>query len=52
MNEYWIIDPAKMRIVVYAEERDALPAIYTFDECVESVLYEGFQVDFSKMKYC
>ena len=41
-----------MRIVVYAEERDALPAIYTFDECVESVLYEGFQVDFSKMKYC
>lgn len=52
VNEYWIIDPAKMRIVVYAEERDALPAIYTFDECVESVLYEGFQVDFSKMKYC
>ena len=52
VKEYWIIDPAKMRIVVYAEERDALPAIYTFDECVESVLYSGFCVDFSTMKYC
>ena len=52
VNDYLIKDTTKMRIVVYAEERDALPAIYTFDECVESVLYEGFQVDFSKMKYC
>lgn len=45
--EYWVVDPAKDRIMVYNfETGDALE--YTFSDSVKVNLYEDFEIDFSK----
>ena len=47
--EYWIVDPAKDRIMVYNfETEDA--SEYTFSDSVKVNLYEDFEIDFSKFE--
>ncbi len=49
VKEYWIVDPIKMRIVVYVFVKDAVPAVYTFENQVKSYLYPDLAVDFERV---
>lgn len=44
VKEYWVLDPVKMRVVIYAFEKDTVPVVHSFEETAESVLYPGFKV--------
>lgn len=50
VKEYWIVDPMKERVVVYAFVRDFMPMIYTFNDEVESSIYSDLKVNFLKIK--
>ncbi len=50
VKEYWIVDPIKMRIVVYAFAKDAVPAVYTFEDKVRPYLYPDLEMDFEQIK--
>lgn len=48
VREYWIVDPEKNRIQVYNfESEDTLE--YTFTDSINSGIYTGFSIDFSKL---
>ena len=49
VREYWIADPMKQIILVYDMEHDAAPTIYTFTDTINVNIYDGFQIDFSKL---
>lgn len=48
VREYWIVDQKKNRIIVYNFEKDDMKE-YTFSDTVEVGIYDGFQIDFSKI---
>lgn len=48
VREYWIVDKAKDRIIVYDFERDDMNE-YTFSDCIKVGIYEDFEIDFSKL---
>lgn len=48
VREYWIVDPAKDRIIVYNFEADDILE-YTFIDKVKSGIYEGLEIDFSNL---
>lgn len=48
VREYWIVDNAKNRIIVYNFEQDDMNE-YTFSDSVKAGIYEGFEIDFSKI---
>ena len=50
VREYWIVDPLKPIILVYDMEHGAAPAIYTFSDTISVNIYDGFQIDFSKLR--
>lgn len=50
VKEYWIVDPLKMRIVVYVFVRDEIPAVYTFEDKVRPYLYPDLEIDFEQIK--
>lgn len=50
VKEYWIVDPLKMRVLVYAFAEETVPVIHTFEDKVESVLYPGMAVDFTQIR--
>lgn len=50
VKEYWIVDPVKMRIVVYVFSRDSVPSVYTFEDKVRPYLYPDLGIDFERMK--
>lgn len=41
VREYWIIDPKKKRVLVYDLVNDSLPAIYTFDDEIPVLIFDG-----------
>lgn len=47
VKEYWIVDSIKKRIVVYVFARDAVPAVYTFEDQVRPYLYPDLEIDFA-----
>lgn len=48
VREYWIVDQKKNRIIVYDFEKDDMKE-YTFSDTVETGIYSGFKIDFSKI---
>ncbi len=46
VREYWIVDPAKKRIVVYAFMEDAVPAVYTFEDKIKAQVFPDLEIDF------
>ena len=49
VREYWIVDPEKQTVTVYAFERDAEPVSYSFSDRVKAGIYEDLWIDFSQM---
>lgn len=49
VREYWICDPQRERVHVYVFESGATPEIYAFDVPAPSVVFPGFEVDFSEI---
>lgn len=49
VKEYWIVDPIKMRVVVYAFAKDTVPAVYTFEDRVKPYLYPDLEIDFERI---
>jgi len=50
VREYWIVDPAKMRVLVYVFSEDEIPIIYSFQDKVKSSLFPGLEIDFSEVE--
>lgn len=49
VREYWICDPQRERVHVYAFENGDTPEVYAFDTPVPSVVFPGFEVDFGEI---
>lgn len=49
VKEYWIVDPIKMRVVVYVFAKDAVPEVYTFEDQVKPYLYPDLEIDFERI---
>ena len=50
MKEYWIIDPAKEKIVVYNFGEDLSPQMYTFHDLISSHVCPAIRVDFARIR--
>lgn len=44
IREYWIVDPAKEKVVVYCYEQDDDPSLYTFDADIPVGIYPGLTI--------
>lgn len=44
IREYWIVDPAKEKVVVYCYEQDDDPSLYTFDTDIPVGIYPGLTI--------
>ena len=44
VREYWIVDPAKEKVVVYCYENDSAPCLYSFDADVPVGIYPGLTI--------
>ena len=44
VREYWIVDPAKEKVVVYCYEQDDDPSLYTFDADIPVGIYPGLTI--------
>ena len=44
VREYWIVDPAKEKVVVYCYENDSDPCLYSFDADVPGGIYPGLTI--------
>lgn len=44
VREYWIIDPAKEKVVVYYYDRDSDPCLYSFDSDIPVGIYSGLSI--------
>ena len=44
VREYWIIDPAKEKVVVYYYDRDSDPCLYSFDSDIPVGIYPGLSI--------
>lgn len=49
VREYWIVDPAKLRVTVYAFEQDFIAMVYTFQDRIEARIYPGLEIDFQEI---
>ena len=50
VREYWMIDPAYKKVIVYDFERDNYPAIYGFDAKVPVGIWNGdLEIDFAEV---
>lgn len=50
VREYWMVDPAGKKVIVYDLEREEYPAIYGFDSAVPVRIWDGlYSVDFPKI---
>lgn len=44
VREYWIVDPAKEKVVVYCYENDSDPCLYSFDVDIPVGIYPGLTI--------
>lgn len=44
VREYWIVDPEKERVTVYAYEDDAAPSIFFFDQNIPVGIFDTFSI--------
>ena len=56
VKEYWIVDPLKMKIILYqaikdGKNDDLLLLNYTFDDTVESKTFPSMSIDFSQYEW-
>ncbi len=49
VREYWIVDLAQKRVLVYLFKADAIVNIYTFYDTIKASIYEDFYIDFSSL---
>lgn len=49
VREYWICDPIKERVLVYAFGFDEFPAIYDFPMNTPSAVLEGFEINYAEV---
>uniref|UniRef100_UPI0040561351 Uma2 family endonuclease n=1 Tax=Acetatifactor sp. TaxID=1872090 RepID=UPI0040561351 len=50
VREYWIVDPLRKVVTVYALEKDAAPVIYHFTDIIPVGIYEEFAIDFAEIE--
>ena len=53
VREYWTVNPDKERVIIhhFEDEDDYIPKIYTFDDRVPVLIYEGdCLIDFKEIK--
>lgn len=50
VKEYWIVDPVKMRIVIYVFVKDTVPVVCNFEDKIKAYLYPDFEMDFEQVK--
>lgn len=51
VREYWIVDPEKMKIIVYDLEHDDFPTLFTFQDTVPVLISDGkCRVDFARIR--
>ena len=48
IREYWIVDPEKNRVIIYAFEADSMEE-YTFSDNIPSGIYPGFSINLSQL---
>ena len=48
VREYWIVDAAKNRIMVYNFEHDSIED-YSFSDTIKAGIYEDLSIDFSEI---
>lgn len=51
VREYWIVDPIKQTVLVYAMEHAAAPVIHSFSNCVRANIYNDLEIDFTKLRF-
>ncbi len=51
VREYWIVDPQRQVILVYDMEHGEGPVIRSFNDSISVMIYPGFSVDFSLLKF-
>lgn len=44
VREYWIVDPAKEKVVVYCYDHDSDPCLYSFDSDIPVGIYQGLMI--------
>ena len=44
VREYWIVDPVKEKVVVYCQENDSDPYLYSFDVDIPVGIYSGLTI--------
>lgn len=49
VREYWIVDPQKERTTVYRYEEDAAPAIFSFEQPIQTGIYRNLQITISEL---
>lgn len=49
VREYWIVDPEKERTTVYHYEKDAAPAIFSFDQDIAVGIYNDLEICISEL---
>lgn len=49
MREYWIVDPKKNTVTVYAFEQGKEAVQYSFSENIKAGIYDDLYINFSKM---
>ena len=50
VREYWIVDPDKQIVLVYAMEAGDAPVIYGFDRGIKVGIYDDLEIDLSGMR--
>ncbi|MBO5068765.1 MAG: Uma2 family endonuclease [Roseburia sp.] len=49
VREYWIVDPAKERTVIYRYEEDAAPIFFSFDQTISVGIYSDLQINIAEL---
>lgn len=50
IREYWIVDPERETVIVYALEHGEAPCMYHFTDLARTGIFEDFTLDFSELK--